>query len=146
MESAPLFLTANLSLFRLEVTRFSLIGICIIPKCVIYLKKVLYIMETVARTQTAFRIKDSLLERIKWQAKKEQKSVNAFVEEILEEKVGTELVFPKLPQDFFEKAKELDKFAIKGKIPLEYKGLDAAGQAELDKTVLMDALCEKYGE
>lgn len=57
-------------------------------------------METVARTQTAFRIKDSLLERIKWQAKKEQKSVNAFVEEILEEKVGTELVFPKLPQDF----------------------------------------------
>jgi len=146
LESAPLFLTANLSLFRLEVTRFSLIGICIIPKCVISLQKVLYNMETVARTQTAFRIKDSLLERVKWQAKKEHKSVNAFVEETLEEKVGTELVFPKLPPEFFEKAKELDRFAIKGKLPVDYNGLNAAGQAEMDKMVLMDALCDKYGE
>ena len=45
-------------------------------------------METVARTQTAFRLKDSLLERLKWRAKREKKSVNAFVEEVLEEKVG----------------------------------------------------------
>ena len=103
-------------------------------------------METVARTQTAFRIKDSLLERVKWQAKKEHKSVNAFVEDILEEKVGTELVFPQLPSEFFEKAKELDRFAIKGKLPAEYRGVDAGEQAEMDKQVLMDALCEKYGE
>lgn len=103
-------------------------------------------METVARTQTAFRLKDSLLERLKWQAKREKKSLNAFVEEVLEEKVGRELVFPKLPPEFFEKASELDRFAIKGRLPKEYEGLDSFGQAEMDKKFLMDALLEKYGE
>lgn len=103
-------------------------------------------METVPRTQTAFRLKDSLLERIKWQAKKEHKSVNAFVEASLEEIVGRDLVFPKLPPEFFEKAKELDRFALKGKLPKEYEGKDAFDQAEMDKKLLMDALWEKYGK
>ena len=102
-------------------------------------------METVARTQTAFRLKDSLLERLKWQAKREKKSLNAFVEEVLEEKVGRELVFPKLPPEFFEKSKELERFALKGtKLPKEYEGLDASEYPEMDKRLLADALYEKY--
>ena len=102
-------------------------------------------METVARTQTAFRLKDSLLERLKWRAKREKKSLNAFVEEVLEEKVGRELVFPKLPPEFFEKSKELERFALKGtKLPKEYEGLDASEYPEMDKRLLADALYEKY--
>lgn len=105
-------------------------------------------METVARTQTAFRLKDGLLERLKWQAKREKKSLNAFVEEVLEEKVGRELVFPKLPPEFFEKAREeTERFVLKGaKLPKEYEGLDSFEQAEMDKKFLLDALLEKYGE
>ena len=61
-------------------------------------------------------------------------------------KVGRELVFPKLPPEFFEKARELDRFAIKGKLPKEYEGLNSFEQAEMDKKLLMDALWEKYGE
>ena len=111
------------------------------------MQKVLYIMETVPRTQTAFRLKDSLLERIKWQAQKEHKSVNAFVEEVLEEKVGKELVFPKLPPEWFEQQREnTERFVLKGKLPKEYEGLDAYEQAEMDKKILMDALWEKYGK
>lgn len=102
-------------------------------------------METEARTQTAFRLKDSLLERLKWRAKREKKSLNAFVEEVLEEKVGRELVFPKLPPEFFEKSKELERFALKGtKLPKEYEGLDASEYPEMDKRLLADALYEKY--
>ena len=102
-------------------------------------------METVARTQTAFRLKDGLLERLKWQAKREKKSLNAFVEEVLEEKVGRELVFPKLPPEFFEKSKELERFALKGtKLPKEYEGLDASEYPDMDKRLLADALYEKY--
>ena len=102
-------------------------------------------METEARTQTAFRLKDSLLERLKWQAKREKKSLNAFVEEVLEEKVGRELVFPKLPPEFFEKSKELERFALKGtKLSKEYEGLDASEYPEMDKRLLADALYEKY--
>ena len=129
----------------LLLQRYALI--CFSPNFVIYLQKVLYNMETVPRTQTAFRLKDSLLERIKWQAKKEHKSVNAFVEEALEEKVGTELVFPKLPPEWFEQQREnTERYVLKGKLPKEYEGLDAYEQAEMDKKILMDALWEKYGK
>lgn len=103
-------------------------------------------METVPRTQTAFRLKDTLLERLKWQAKKEHKSLNTLVEETLEDRWGRELVFPKLPPEFFEQAKELDRFALKGKLPKEYEGLDASDQVEMDKQILLEALLEKYGE
>lgn len=129
----------------LLLQRYALI--CFSPNFVIYLQKVLYNMETVPRTQTAFRLKDSLLERIKWQARKEHKSVNAFVEEALEEKVGTELVFPKLPPEWFEQQREnTERYVLKGKLPKEYEGLDAYEQAEMDKKILMDALWEKYGK
>ena len=103
----------------------------------------LYAMETVARTQTAFRLKNSLLERLKWEAKRRDKSLNTFVEETLEEVVGYEPVFPKLPPEFFEQAKELERFALKGcKLPPEYEGLDASEQAAMDKIILAEALYE----
>ena len=102
-------------------------------------------METVARTQTAFRLKNSLLERIKWNARREHKSLNAFVEDLLEEQVGREIVFPKMPPEFFEKSKGLERFALKGsKLPKEYEGLDPDEYAEMDKQILTDALYEKY--
>ncbi len=102
-------------------------------------------METEARTQTAFRLKDSLLERMKWNARREHKSLNAYVEDLLEEQVGREVVFPKLPPEFFEKSKELERFALKGtKLPKEYEGLDASEYPEMDKRLLADALYEKY--
>ena len=102
-------------------------------------------METIARTQTAFRLKDSLLERMKWNARREHKSLNAYVEDLLEEQVGREVVFPKLPPEFFEKSKELERFALKGtKLPKEYEGLDASEYPEMDKRLLADALYEKY--
>lgn len=102
-------------------------------------------METVARTQTAFRLKNSLLERIKWNARREHKSLNAYVEDLLEEQVGREIVFPKMPPEFFEKSKELERFALKGsKLPKEYEGLDPDEYAEMDKQILADALYEKY--
>lgn len=59
-------------------------------------------METEPRTQTAFRLKDSLLQTLKWKAKKANMSLNAYVEETLEEAAGQELKFPKFSQGFFE--------------------------------------------
>lgn len=102
-------------------------------------------METVARTQTAFRLKDSLLERMKWNARREHKSLNAYVEDLLEEQVGREVVFPKLPPEFFEKSVELERFAVKGLYhPKEYEGKDGFEQAELDKKYLLEALYEEH--
>ncbi len=119
---------------------------CVLPENVIYLQKVLYVMMAVPRTQTAFRLKDSLLERMKWRAKRENKSLNALVEEILDEQFGREIVFPKLPPEFFEQAKELERFVIKdAKLSDRYKGLDASEQAALDKVIKYEYLAEKYG-
>ena len=103
-------------------------------------------METIHRTQTAFRLKDTLLERIKWNARREHKSLNAYVEEKLEEVAGRDVVFPKLPPEWFEEHREMaERFVLKDSIlPKEYEGLDAAEQAEMDKKILADALYEKY--
>ena len=102
-------------------------------------------MGTVHRTQTAFRLKDTLLERIKWNARREHKSVNAYVEEKLEEIAGRDVVFPKLPPEFFESSKELERFAVKGFYhPKEYEGKDGFEQAELDKKYLLEALYEEH--
>lgn len=121
---------------------------CVLPENVIYLQKVLYVMMAVPRTQTAFRLKDSLLERMKWRAKRENKSLNALVEEILEKKFGEELVFPKLPPEWFEENRALaEQFVIKdAKLSERYKGLDAAEQAALDKELKYEYLVEKYGK
>ena len=94
-------------------------------------------MEVAIRTQTAFRLKNSLLERLKWNAKKAGKSLNSYVEEELEKTVGKEMEFPKLPASFFEQANDLEQYAIQGcKLPGSYT----------DKELLTEALLEKYGE
>lgn len=49
------------------------------------------------KVQTAFRLSPSLISRLKRQAEREHKSLNAFVETILEKSV--ELEWPKLPRD-----------------------------------------------
>ena len=105
-------------------------------------------MGAVPRTQTAFRLKNSLLERLKWEAKKANKSLNSFVEEKLEAQVGRELVFPKVTGEWLEKARvEAEKYVLKDFVmPEEYRGKTAAEQAELDKKYLMEALWEKYGQ
>lgn len=102
-------------------------------------------METAVRTQTAFRLKDNLLERLKWNAKRAHKSVNAYVEEILEEIVGgPELVFPAIPSSFFEDNRALaEQFVLKGvRLPKEYEGLDGYEQAAQDEELLMQAKYE----
>ena len=108
----------------------------------------LYNMGAVPRTQTAFRLKNSLLERLRWEARKAKKSLNSYVEDTLEEKVERELVFPKVTQEWLDKARvELEHFAVKDSfMPEEYRGKTAAEQAELDKKYLMEALWEKYGQ
>ena len=50
------------------------------------------------RIQTAFRFTPELLTRIRHSARKVGLSVNRYVEQVLER--STELVFPKLPEDF----------------------------------------------
>lgn len=50
------------------------------------------------KVQTAFRLTPSLISRLKRQAEREHKSLNAFVETTLEKSV--ELEWPKLPKDF----------------------------------------------
>lgn len=104
-------------------------------------------MATVARKQTAFRLKDSLLEKLKWNARKAGKSVNHYVEDILEASVGMELTFPRLDETFFERAGELERFAVQGAaLPEAYQGKDASGQAAVDREILTQALREKYGQ
>lgn len=104
-------------------------------------------MEAVPRTQTAFRLKDSLLNRLKWEAKRQKKSVNTLVEEVLEREVGTEIRYPKVTPEFMEAARKIaEQFVLKdAKLPKEYEGLDGYEQAALDKEFIRRAKCEKYG-
>lgn len=104
-------------------------------------------METVPRTQTAFRLKNSLLNQLKWEAKKQKKSVNTLVEEVLEREVGVEIRYPKVTPEFMEKARKIaEQFVLKdAKLPKEYEGLDAFETAALDKEYIRRAKCEKYG-
>ena len=105
----------------------------------------LYKMETVPRTQTAFRLKNSLLNQLKWEAKKQKKSVNTLVEEVLEREVGVEIRYPKVTPEFMEKARKIaEQFVLKdAKLPKEYEGLDGYEQAALDKEFLAQKY-EKY--
>ena len=114
-------------------------------KNVIYLQKVLYKMETVTRTQTAFRLKDSLLDVLKRNARKAGKSLNAYVEEALEATAERDFAFPQLPEDFFRANRSFSEaFVLKGvRLPKGYKGQDPFTQAELDNQLIMEA---KYEE
>ena len=102
-------------------------------------------METAARTQTAFRLKNSLLEKLKWNARKANLSLNAYVEETLEAAAGRDFAFPQLSDAFFKENRDLsESFALHNtKLPKEYNGLDGYAQAQLDNHLLMDV---KYEE
>lgn len=103
-------------------------------------------METPTRTQTAFRLKDSLLESLKWNSKRAHKSMNAFVEEILEEALQENPVFPQVSPSFLqEQRKATERFVLKdATLPETYQNLDEYNQTALDKKLLADARYEKY--
>ena len=102
-------------------------------------------METVTRTQTAFRLKDSLLDVLKRNARKAGKSLNAYVEEALEATAEKDFAFPQLPEEFFRSNRSFSEaFVLKGvRLPEEYEGQNPFAQAELDNQLIMEA---KYEE
>ena len=102
-------------------------------------------MDTAIRTQTAFRLNNHLLEKLKRNARKANMSLNAYVEEALEEVAGKDFDFPQLTEEFFLKNREFsESFVIQGaQLPKAYEGLDGYGQAEMDDKLLMEA---KYEE
>lgn len=53
-------------------------------KCYIFAKSVI-VMEPVTRIQTAFRFEPELLERMKWEAKKRNISLNKLVEDAMQQ-------------------------------------------------------------
>ncbi len=55
-------------------------------------------MENAARVQTVIRLRPEVMERVKYRAKSQNISVNAFVENALVE--ATKVPIPKLPKDF----------------------------------------------
>lgn len=55
-------------------------------------------MENAARVQTVIRLRPEVMERVKYRAKSQNISVNAFVENSLVE--ATKVPIPKLPKDF----------------------------------------------
>ena len=87
------------------------------------------------RVQTAFRFTPELLARIRRAARKENLSVNQYVERTLDK--ATELVFPKLPQDL---KIDDDIMAFAGKIHLK-----PFTKEELDADPKLAYLVEKNG-
>lgn len=64
----------------------------------IYLRKKISFMKTVSRQQMIIRLQPRIMEKVKYMAKKEKLSVNAYVEKVLDE--ATLAKIPKLPKDF----------------------------------------------
>lgn len=102
-------------------------------------------MSTVPRTQTAFRLKNDLLERLKIKARKEKVSLNTLVENTLEANAGKDILFPRLPKDYGI-SPEARSFECHGQLPEEYKGLSASEQAALDRELKIKHLIEKYAD
>jgi hypothetical protein len=74
-------------------------------------------METTPRIQTAFRLPQGLLARIKREAKREGISVNAFVERTLDRE--TRLEWPRLPKDYKVSDEILSLHSFSLKYPTE---------------------------
>ena len=53
-------------------------------------------METARRIQTAFRLEETLLNRLKKKARRQNKSLNSYVEAVLKADVRDEPEFPKI--------------------------------------------------
>lgn len=89
-------------------------------------------METQTRIQTVIRLRPEIFARLKFKAKQENLSLNAYVEKTLDEK--TKAVLPKLPKDF-----EIDP------VIASFRGmLREPTQEELDQDPKLAYLWEKY--
>jgi len=89
-------------------------------------------MEAQTRVQTVIRLRPELMTRLKYKAKQENLSLNAYVEKTLEEQ--TKPVLPKLPKDF-----EIDP------VIASFSGmLREPTQEELDQDPKLAYLWEKY--
>ena len=93
-------------------------------------------MQTANRIQTVLRLPDSLYQRVKLQALRENRSFNSYVEEKLLQSV--ELVFPKIPKDFKISDETLALLPKSGK----HRSFT---QEELDKDPKLAYFVEKYG-
>ncbi len=85
------------------------------------------------RVQTILRLSPELMARVKRVAKRENRSVNSFLEHTIEKAVGLE--FPKLPKDF----KVSDEILALGGTIAE------PTQEMLDKDAKLAYLWRKYG-
>lgn len=104
-------------------------------------------MEVLTKTQTAFRFSPELLSSMKRVAHKQSLSLNAFVEKEMQKIIDRELGLPRLPREFFDSSRVLEKYAMSGGQPSDRNyGLDSCKEAAMDKDVLYEALMEKYGE
>ena len=70
-------------------------------------------MGSTKRVQTAFRLPVELIERVKWKAQRENRSVNNYVEDILTK--ATQAQWPRLPKGYTASAADL--FNYKGHVP-----------------------------
>ena len=85
------------------------------------------------RVQTIVRLRPELMARVKRASKRENRSVNSFIEHTLEKATGLE--FPKLPKDF----KVSDEILSLGGT------IGVPTQEMLDKDAKLAYLWEKYG-
>ena len=94
-------------------------------------------METAKTVQTAFRFSPELVDRMKRKARREHKSVNAYVKELITKDLGTE-------EDRYEALyRKLSKIKLSDEMKSlsEYK---LAGK-DVENNPKMEYLVEKYG-
>ena len=88
------------------------------------------------RVQTAIRLTPELLERVKRSAKREHRSVNSFIENILDK--ATEPVFPKFIGPDYQISDEIKAF--RGSVSFKHPT-----QEQLDADPKLAYLVKKYG-
>lgn len=99
-------------------------------------------METEVRVQTAFRLSTDLIFQLKRRAKEEHRSLNSYVEDVLEREVNLEI--PKLPKDF-KVSETVRKLAVCSSVPKEYLKTTPEEQSRIDDRMKWEYLKEKYG-
>ena len=100
-------------------------------------------METARTVQTAFRFTPELVRRMKLKARREHKSVNAYVERLIEKDLGSE-------EDKYEALyRELAKIKLPDKISEEVEALSrykvVFTQEEVENDPKLEYFVEKYG-
>lgn len=100
-------------------------------------------METGRTVQTAFRFTPELVNRMKQKARREHKSVNAYVERLIEKDLGS-------GEDKYEALyRELSKIKLPDKISEEVKALSkykvVFTREEVENDPKLEYFVEKYG-